>query len=157
MKSIECVQCGLVSWPTSDVCRRCGAPLSREKPPVVKWFVVYCVLMALMYLALVVTGIVFLFADPSDLDMKAAEARIMSVVFIIMGLIFCAPFLFGIFLPQKSWAWIFGLVLICVGLTSACLLPICIPLLVFWIKPETKTYFGRYPRTPPPPPRPGSY
>jgi hypothetical protein len=113
--------------------------------------------MALLYLSVVVMGIVFLFADPSGLEMKAPEARIMSVFFILFGLLFCAPFVTGIFLPRKSWAWIFGLVLICIGLTSACLLPFCIPLLIFWIKPETKTYFGRYTRTPPPPPLPGTY
>jgi hypothetical protein len=33
-------------------------------------------------------------------------------------------------------------VIICLGMTSACFLPVCIPLLIFWIKPETKLYFG---------------
>jgi hypothetical protein len=27
------------------------------------------------------------------------------------------------------------------GMTSACTLPICIPLLIFWLKPETKAFF----------------
>jgi hypothetical protein len=35
------------------------------------------------------------------------------------------------------------MVLICIGMNSCCLLPASIPLLIFWIKPETKTYFGR--------------
>jgi hypothetical protein len=28
-------------------------------------------------------------------------------------------------------------------MTSACFLPFCIPLLIFWLKPEAKHYFGR--------------
>jgi hypothetical protein len=46
-------------------------------------------------------------------------------------------------MPRRPWAWIFGLVLICIGLTSLCCLPVAIPLLLSWLKPETKSYFGR--------------
>jgi hypothetical protein len=28
-------------------------------------------------------------------------------------------------------------------MTSACFLPACIPLLIYWIKPDVKAYFGR--------------
>jgi hypothetical protein len=28
-------------------------------------------------------------------------------------------------------------------MTSVCCIPACVPLLIYWIKPETKAYFGR--------------
>jgi hypothetical protein len=110
--------------------------------------------MALVYLMLVVVGIVYLVVEP-ERDMSAAEQRVMGVVFIVMGLAFCAPYAAAPFLPQKSWVWVFGLVLICIGLGSLCCLPICIPLLLAWMKPEMKAYYGRdsSPSTPPPPPQ----
>ncbi|HET8670610.1 MAG TPA: hypothetical protein VFM05_08300, partial [Candidatus Saccharimonadales bacterium] len=43
----KCPQCELVNWEHEEVCKRCGASLNVATPPVFKWFVVYCVLMAL--------------------------------------------------------------------------------------------------------------
>ena len=105
--------------------------------------------MALMYLAMAVMGIVFMVTEP-DRDMSEAEAKVMGVVLIILGLAFFAPYAFAPFLPRKSWAWLFGLVLICIGLTSLCCLPVCIPLLLHWLKPEMKAFYGRT-ETPLPP------
>jgi len=47
------------------------------------------------------------------------------------------------FLPRRPGVWVYDVVLIALGLTSACLWPITIPLLIFWIKPENKLWFGR--------------
>lgn len=130
------------------------ASLNPTPPPVHKWFVVYCVLMALGYLTLAVMGIVFGFIAP-ERDMSAAEAKLMGVVFLFLGLAFCVPYAIAPFLPRKSWVWVFGLVLICIGLSSLCCLPACIPLLIHWLKPEMKAFYGRieHPLTPPPPPQ----
>jgi len=131
------------------VCKRCGFILSErtqpspEKPPVVKWFVVYSAFMAVLYLLCVIAGIFFFIAEPSDRSRSAEEARITGIVFFIVGLLLFFPFAAGAFLPRKGWAWTFALVLICIGLTSMCCLPATIPLLIFWLKPETKTYFGK--------------
>lgn len=151
----KCRQCGLVNWDSDWVCKRCGAALIQATPSAYTWFVVYCVLMALLYLAAAGIGIVFMFAEP-DQDMSAEEAKVMGVVFLIVGLVFFVPFALGPFLPHKSWAWVFGLVLICLGLTSTCCLPVSIPLLIFWLKPEMKAFYGRgnvNPLGPPPPPQ----
>ena len=69
-------------------------------------------------------GIVFLFIEP-DRDMSAEEAKLMGIVFLILGLVFFVPFAIAPFLPRKSWVWVFGIVLICIGLTSTCCLPAC--------------------------------
>jgi drug/metabolite transporter (DMT)-like permease len=110
--------------------------------------------MALLYLLAAVMGVVFLFIEP-DRDMSALEAKIMGSLFLILGFVFFGAYALAPFLPRKSWVWVFGLVLICIGLTSACCLPVCIPLLIFWLKPEMKAFYGRTlnPLPPPLPPR----
>lgn len=150
----KCQQCGLVNWDYDEFCKRCSASLnSAPTPPAFKWFFVYCVLMALLYLAMAVMGIVFMVAEP-DRDMSAEEARAMGGVFLILGLVLAVPYAIAPFLPRHSWVWVYGLVLICVGLTSLCCLPACIPLLLFWLKPEMKAFYGRdlNPLSSPPPP-----
>ena len=151
----KCPQCSLVNWDYEEFCKRCNASLNPVTPPAHKWYVVYCVLMALAYLLTAVLGVVFLFIEPKDPDMSEAEARIMGAVFLILGLMFFVPYVSAPFLPRKSWVWVLGLVLICIGLTSACCLPVCIPLLIHWLKPEMKAFYGRdlNPSGPPPPPQ----
>jgi hypothetical protein len=150
----KCRQCGLVNWDDEEVCKRCSASLNVATPPAFKWFVVYCIVMALLYLTLAGAGIVLGFIEP-DREMSAEEAKIMGVVFIILGLVFSVPYAIAPFLPRQSWVWVFGLVLICLGLTSLCCLPVCIPLLIAWLKPEMKAFYGRElsPLPPPPPPQ----
>jgi hypothetical protein len=152
--SKKCPQCGLINWEHDEVCKRCNAPLNVPKPPVYKWYVAYCIAMALLYVSLVFAGIVLGFIQP-DPTMSAAEAKLMGVVFIILGLGFTAPYAAAPFLPRKSWVWVYGLVLICIGLGSLCCLPVCIPLLLAWLKPEMKAFYGRErgPLSPPPPPQ----
>ncbi|HEY5883970.1 MAG TPA: hypothetical protein VIT88_04745 [Pyrinomonadaceae bacterium] len=146
MINVKCLQCGMINWPDAVVCKRCGASLvqfSVTTPPVMTWYKAYCALMALLYLFLVVVGIFFITAAPTDRNMSADEAQVMGGIMVFMGIALAIPFALGAFLPQKSWAWVFGLVLICIGLTSVCCMPATIPLLIHWIKPETKSYFGR--------------
>ena len=149
--SKECRQCGVVNDEYEHVCKQCGTSLNPAIPSAYKWFVVYCILMALLYLATAVMGIVFMFTEP-DREMSAEEATIMGTVLLIMGLVLFIPYALAPFLPRKSWVWIFGLVLICLGLSSACCLPACIPLLIFWLKPEMKAFYGRTLNPLPPPP-----
>jgi uncharacterized paraquat-inducible protein A len=150
----KCPQCGLVNWDDKELCMRCNASLTSETPQVYKWFVAYCAFMALLYLTTAVMGIVFMFIEP-DRDMSAEEAKLMGAVFLIIGLVLFVPYASVPFLPRKSWVWILGLVLICLGLSSACCLPACIPLLIYWLKPEMKEFYGRNmtPLPPPPPPQ----
>lgn len=150
--SRKCPQCNLVNWDYDEVCQRCNASL-KAAPPVYKWYVVYCIAMALLNLGAAIVGVVFLFAEP-DREMSEVEANIMGFVFLVFGVAFGVVYAAGPFLPRQSWVWVFGLVLICLGLTSACCLPVCIPLLIHWLKPEMKEFYGRtqYPLGPPPPP-----
>lgn len=146
MANVKCNECGLINWADAEVCKRCGAflaHLSQPKPPVMTWYVAYCVFMAVLYLLCFLGGILVLTVAPDNPDMSAGEEQLMGIIFLVMGLVLAIPFAAGPFLPRAPWAWVFGLVLICIGLTSLCCLPVTIPLLIHWIKPETKYYFGR--------------
>jgi hypothetical protein len=49
----------------------------------------------------------------------------------------------ALFLPERPWAWTYGLVLIALGLGNCGTLVVCIPMLVYWFKPATKRFFDR--------------
>jgi hypothetical protein len=68
---------------------------------------------------------------------------IMGVIYAILGVVFGIVFLVALFLPAKPFNWIVGIVVIALGMTSCCLWPALIPMLIFWVKPETKAFFGR--------------
>ena len=117
-------------------------------PPVWMWFRVYSGAMAFMYLVVAGFGVFFMVTGPqiaaaSDNPADAAIIPFMGLVYGVLGVVFMAVFAVGLGLPRKPWGWIYGIVLIGLGMTSVCCLPATIPLLVFWIKPETKAFFGR--------------
>ena len=110
------------------------------KPNAVKWFTVYSIFMAFLYLILMGFGIALPFiADQlppealQELQQEQMSLKGLGIIYGSMGFILMIPFLAAPFLPQKPWVWIYDLVLICLGMTSCCFLPICIPLLIFWI------------------------
>jgi hypothetical protein len=121
-------------------------PVPSGRPKVWEWFVVYCVAMAVLYLACAALGVAMIVVDPAAGDVDPAEARSMDIqgaVLLVMGVALLAPFAAAPFLPRRKWVWIFDLVLICLGLTSCCTIPACIPLLLYWLKPEGKAWFER--------------
>ncbi|HEX8695646.1 MAG TPA: hypothetical protein VF746_24745 [Longimicrobium sp.] len=118
-------------------------PDPTRRPAVWSWFVAYCAVMVLIYLLVAAAGVFFLVADPAMLDTEPAEAKAMGLIMIALGLVFAAPFAAAPFLPRRPWVWVYGIVLIALGMTSVCTLPAAIPLLVYWINAETKAWFGR--------------
>lgn len=118
-----------------------------ERPPVVVWYRVYCGLMAGLYLLVLAAGIFLATVGPEVMpDVSSEDAMAMEIsgwVYLVLGAVFFVPFAMGLFLGNAPWCWIYGIVLICLSFTSVCCLPAGIPLLIFWIKPETKAWYGR--------------
>ena len=112
-----------------------------NSPPVWLWYRVYAVFMGLFY-AGIALAIGALLVATSGQGINDEEL----VLFILAGL-FCLgcalPFLAAPFLPRVPWAWYYHLVLIALGMTSLCCMMMSIPLLIFWLKPENKQFFGR--------------
>lgn len=117
-------------------------PVSVAPPPVMFWFKIYIALMAVLYMVCIGLGILFLLM-PTFLDADPGETWAIGLVLIGVCAPLAALFLAPLFLKPVSWVWIFDLILIGLGLTSCLTLPATIPLLIFWVKPETQRYFGR--------------
>ena len=113
----------------------------------VTWYKVYAGIMLALYLGVAVVGLTLLVfsSDLADLENNDMEIQIMGAVYGVLGLIVGVAFAVGLGVPRRKWGWIYSIVLICIGLTSCCTLPACVPLLIFWFKPETKAYYGMSP------------
>lgn len=122
-----------------------------HRPQVITWFKAYCALMIVVYTLVAVLGGVMIanpdaLIDPdagagSSVPTSQDEAMIMGVIYlglgVVLGIAFVVPFL----LPRRFGSWIYDLVMICLGLTSVCCMPVTIPLLIFWIKEDTRLWF----------------
>lgn len=117
-----------------------NTPLTR--PAVIGWYKAYCAVLVLLYLFTAAASLVFFLGDPEELDMPLAFARGFGVLLLGMSLVLMAVALLPLLLAPRRWLWIYGVVLIGLGMTSACFVPFCIPLLLFWLKPNTKAYYG---------------
>jgi hypothetical protein len=120
-----------------------------QPPKVLAWYRAYSGAMAVLYLVVFAAGLGVAFMhdrlagapDDPPATFWLAYGAFIAVLGLVLGGLFVASF----FLPPRPWVWIYHLGLISIGLTSPCCMPVCIPLLIFWIKPETRVYFGRMP------------
>ena len=107
------------------------------------WFKVYVGVLTAIYLICVVVGVVLLFAPFGGSSEDIMGQRLNGAVYGFIGLVCLVVYGIGLFLPKRPWAWVYGIVLIGLGMSSCCLLPATIPLLIFWLKPEMKARFNR--------------
>ena len=107
------------------------------------WYRMYCSALVVLYLVLAVIGAVAIAGSYGANVENPRDAFNGGVFLLVVGGILAVFFLVGVILPPKPSSWILGIVLIALGMTSICFLPLTLPLLFFWIKPETRKYFGR--------------
>jgi hypothetical protein len=113
-------------------------------PKVLTWFRVYLGVLCLGYAAAAALGVCFAFFP--DFGAKFADGDNLIVtgwILLIGSVLLLAASALPFFLKPRPWVWTYDLVLICAGMMSACLIFGCVPLLIIWIKPQTKRYFGR--------------
>lgn len=113
-------------------------------PPVVLWARVYAGVLALVYVLVALVGVFVLVMGvsigPGSKD--ALPAAVMGGIYIVLGVAFAIPTTWGVFAGRKKYAWYLHMVLICLGFSSCACLPFCIPLVIYWLKPETKAWYG---------------
>lgn len=107
------------------------------------WYRAYCVVLIIFYLIITGLGLFLAIAKPATKDQTPEEVMITGIVYLIIGAILLIIYLVALFLPRKPYNWVVGIVMIALGMTSCCFLPFVVPLLIFWLKTETKTFFGR--------------
>lgn len=120
---------------------------STVEPACVKWFRVYCWAMILLYLLLMVGGVVIaLIPRFVDEDLGRRTGAILyaeAAIFFLLGAVFAVAHMFALSRKRTPGYWVFQMVMICFGLTSPCTLAAAVPLLLFWLRPETKAWYGR--------------
>lgn len=110
-----------------------------RRPAVIAWFRVYAAVSVLFPLAYVAF---WAWANLTSNHPTASQGTAVYLVTAVICLVLVGFFLVAALVPYKPWGWTIGLVAICLGLSS-CLVVVTVPLLVFWLKPETKAAFGR--------------
>lgn len=117
-----------------------------ERPGAVTGYVVYLILMIVIYAIVALMGIAF-FVEPamfaSGQTNDPMEMIIIGGVYAAMGLLLIGVYALPFFVGRRSWAWIYGIVLIAFGLTSCCLWPFLIPLIVYYVKAPARAWYGR--------------
>jgi hypothetical protein len=111
-------------------------------PSVWIWFIVYCCLVALVGAFYVLIGVIAIVSPSTDPNVSRESSLIGGLFFVIFYGLIGAVFGAAPFLPKQPWVWIYDLVLICLSLPVCCCTPFAIPLLIFWLKPETKAFFN---------------
>ncbi len=122
-----------------------------SQPGVVLWFKIFCGFMLALYLMVAGLGTLMLMmpellVDPeagiaSNQPADTTEAAIMGGVYLALGGILAVLYVLPFFLPRRKGTWVYNLVMICLSMTSFCCLPAAIPLLIFWIKQETRDWY----------------
>ena len=171
MNGIRCPQCGIVNQLSAAGCRSCNYSFANLPPTAYVsvpaqelyegrstfgmaqdnelgaktffWYRIYLGVMVALYLLFVIGGAYLAIAQPDMPDSAPGETLIMGVIYGGLGLVFVIIYAVALVLPRQPYNWIVGIVMIAIGMTSCCLWPVLIPLLIFWVKPETKAYLGR--------------
>ena len=119
-------------------------------PGVVKWYKVYAATLAAIYVILLLgcaVGLFFSLRASPDFWQEADMPPLLFYLYLIglaeLSLVLGGAYIAAFFTPRKPWAWTYHIVLICIGFSSACFLPICVPLLIYWLRPEAKAYYGK--------------
>jgi hypothetical protein len=99
-----------------------------------------CQLVNFWSILLIAAGIMVSRADPERLATYDKEP-LPPGAYIAFGIFGLLTSVFPPFLPDRPWKWVYGLILIIMGMPSCCYLPVTIPLLIFWVQPETREYF----------------
>lgn len=145
----RCSYCGRDSDDAATSCLECGTEQFVQPPETlgpgtspstvptaVKWFRLYAGFWCLFGAVVLALGVFLMVRDHAILG---PEWRNISSV-LAGGLIF-GMHAIALFSPRKRWLWAYSLVVIALGVGS-CFMPICIPMLVYWVKQDTKQYFG---------------
>src|SRR5262245_38126363 len=95
-------------------------PQPPTRPAVVMWFKIYAGVLVAMYLAMSAISLMFFLMDPVELNLGRTEALVVGCVILIVGLPLAAASAVPFFAPPRPWVWVYSIVLICLGMTSAC-------------------------------------
>jgi cell division protein FtsW (lipid II flippase) len=113
-------------------------------PPVWRWYVAFCWLLAAANFGLAILGLDMI-RQPEKFTSEVFDLETIRQIGMLglgTGIVFIVLNILMTRLPTKPWAWVTHLTNILVPMVFCCPIVICIPLLVAWMRPETKAHFG---------------
>ena len=120
-------------------------PTGEARPEAVLYFKLFAAAMALMHVGLVLVGMVFLIKpllSPSSPSSGGSDDDlVIGFVYLVWGGVLAVPYLVALFGGRRRWVHTLGTVMIVITMMSVCCLPVAIPLLIQWQKPETKRWY----------------
>lgn len=125
-----------------------GSPLltEEERPPeAVYYFRIYLIVMLLSLLGFFGLGMWMMLEGMVTPIISTHHRRefIPGLFIATVSFIFIVPHAIALFSGRAKWAYTLAVVLIGLSmLWNTCCLPITIPLLIVWMKPETKRWYG---------------
>ena len=115
-----------------------------DRPSVVVYYKAFCGFMAFVYVLVAAMGVLLLLLPSLGAGSGGAgdsEALIAGGMYIALGIGLTIPYGFGIFLGRRPWVHTYGIVMIALTMTSCMCIPIALPLLLAWLKPEVKAWY----------------
>lgn len=114
-------------------------------PEGVYYYRIYAGIFCVACIASIVTGIAALVGElhPSASSSGAPQRDLMEGFgFSVVGVVFLVPILLSLLAGRRPWVHTLCSVLIAMTVLPLCCLPVAVPMLVVWQKPETKRWFG---------------
>ncbi len=124
-----------------------GAVADRA-PDGVYYFRIYGGIHAVLNGLVAIFGAVMMFAPlwtSSSSGTEGPDAAVMVVMGLVyggMGVLFLVPTLLALFGGRRPWVHVLGTVVIAMGMLTLCCIPVLIPLMLVWQKPETRAWYG---------------
>lgn len=116
------------------------------RPRAIAWFRGYTFAVAVLYAAILVTGI-YLYITPEALEgLKGVgpdEAKLAVIVYLSVGAVFTVVFAGGLLLKREPWHWLAGALLIAMSLGLCVTLIPGFIMFYAWLQPDVRHWFGR--------------
>ena len=107
------------------------------------WYRIFCSLIVIPSVVIAIFGFLAIIGSFGETGQKATDAFAGGIMFLLMGVPPMILYFFGVVLPSKPYHWFYGIFLLGMATLSCGLAIFAIPLLIFWVKPETQAYFER--------------
>ena len=107
------------------------------------WYRMLCSVIVVSGIFWAIIGLLAVLGSFNQSGKEASDAFTGGLFMLLSGGIPAIVCLLGVIFPPRSWSWVFGILVLILAVFSCVFSPFAIALLIFWMKPETQSYFGR--------------
>jgi len=123
-------------------------PTDERAPEGLLYFRIYAGVVVVLYGLLTLAGggmmvaPLFVHPSPGSGGSEVLGFYFAGLVYGAVGLAHLVPTLIALFGGRRPWVHTLSTVVIALGMLNLCCIPVLIPLLIVWMKPETRRWFG---------------